>query len=176
MTLFVRIVDGEVESIGPLPAIARRLDTGQKVEPSEWLVATGYWRLEGFDVTQVPDLTTEQQTAIAAEVAQAVEDLDARRLLLEDAKRAWEFAKSKSSDYNDIPWSPPSTDPPPTGNASLALHGQQITYLFNRTQELNRWLMGDGTTNGPGIGDVVFRLALAVRDLWDQATEVPDES
>jgi hypothetical protein len=176
MTLFVRIVDGEVESIGPLPAIAERLDTLQKVDPRDWLAATGYWRLENFDVARVPGLTPEQQTEIAAYVAEFLDALDAQRLLLEDAKRAWEFANAKGADYNDLNWSPPTTDPPPSGPASLALHGQQITYLFNRVQEMNRWVIGDGTTNGPGIGDVVFRLALAVRELWEQATEVPEDS
>jgi hypothetical protein len=172
MTLFVRIVDGEVESIGPLPAISERLDTLDKVDPRDWLAATGYWRLETFDVTRVPGLTPAQQTEIAAYVAEFVEAVESSRLMLADARRLWEVAKTRGQAYNEHPnWSPPSLDPPPTGAASLALHNQQITYLYNRVQELNRLLIGDGTTNGPGVLDILYRAIVALRDLWEQAIE-----
>lgn len=171
--LFIRVVDGEVESVGALPVRARRLDTGEWVDPRDRLAACGYFDVEAVTLADLPvGLTPQQRQAIISAVQDARDRLEARRFWLEDTATAWALVKNKGPDYLDIPWSPPSTDPPPTGANSLALHGQQISYLFNRVQELCRWIVGGGTVTTPGLGDVLKVTVEVVAELVEQADEV----
>jgi hypothetical protein len=174
MSLWVRIVDGAA-TFGPLPSAAVRLDTLQPVNlltAPQWAEACGYFNVDTVTLADLPPgLTTEQRDQIVADVLEARARQEQRRNVIADLRLLAGQANDKGSDYLDNPWSTPGTDPPPTGPVSLSLHGQQITYLYNRVQETTQWIVGDGTTSRPGIIDVLLMLVEVVVDLID-ATDV----
>lgn len=163
MALFIRVVDGEVESVGPLPVRARRLDTGQVVDPADWLRACGYYDVETATLADLPPgLTAEQREAIIAAVVEARNRLDTRRQWVEDTVAAWALAKSAGQDHLDgIP------TPPTPGQVS-----QSLIYLYDRVQQITRWIVGGGTISTPGLGDVLKVTVEVVNDLIEQADDV----
>jgi hypothetical protein len=163
-TVFIRIDKaGDVESVGALPLKARRLDTGEEVDPRDWLRATGYYDVETVTLADMPaGLTAEQQQAAIDAVQAARVRLEVRRHWVEDTIQAWALAKDAGQDHLDgIP------APPPPSQVSASL-----IYLYDRVQQLTRWIVGGGTVMTPGLGDVLKITVEVVADLIEQANEV----
>ena len=77
MAPYLRVVDGEVDWVGPLPAVARRLDTGHRVDPRTRMKACGYYDVETVTVTDLPPgLTAAQTKAIMTTAAEACDRHD----------------------------------------------------------------------------------------------------
>ena len=74
MAPYIRVVDGQVDTIGPLPATARRLDTLHRVDPRTRMKACGYYDVETVTADQLPpNLSSTQRKAVLAEAAAATE-------------------------------------------------------------------------------------------------------
>jgi hypothetical protein len=161
MALWAYIPGKHLEAVGSLPQSARRLDTGHLINDLPganmlWTRACGYWDLDNLDVAllvRTNKLTSDEFDVLEQEVNDALTERTARRQYVDNARSAWAIIKDVGQDWLDAS--------PPTGAASLALHGQQITYLYNHERSLTQWL--------GQVGDVVMVLAQVVAELAEQA-------
>lgn len=116
MTLFVRIVDGAVESIGALPVRARRLDTGELVNPADRLKACGFFDVAAVTLADLPaDLTPQQRQAIIGVVQEVRQRRQRRADFLEDLRADAGAFKSQAWDWLDRFGTPPVPGSPNAG-------------------------------------------------------------
>lgn len=104
MTVFAHIVDGAVISVGELPPVAIRQDTGQRVHPAEWLRACGYYNLETIDPAdpeEWPDLTDEQRGDLQAAITDARSKLQRRNQLVTTLHALTDLALARNWEWLD---------------------------------------------------------------------------
>jgi hypothetical protein len=175
VNLYIRIdKHGDIESVGPLPVRARRHDTGELVNPADWLRACGYYDVETATVDDLPaSLTAEQRTTIIAAVVASRNKLAARRFWIADTFQAWALAKDVGQDYLDnIPERPVPPGPSPTVPQQVAFIYASLSYLATWNEKITRWIVGGGTVTSPGLGDVLKVTVEVVAELLEQADEV----
>ena len=174
MTLFAHIVDGVLQSVGPLPPSARRLDTGEVITDlagtgAKWRRAAGYYDIEA-DLDQIP-ATEDQLDAIREQIGAATVRRDRREDFVVENEAAWLAARAAGRDHLDQippPPTPPAVGAP--GIEQIAYLRDAVIYLYGRVQQITRWLVG--VTDQPGLGDVVIVLSRVVADLVEQADQV----
>jgi hypothetical protein len=184
MALWAYIPGKVLEDLGTLPDSWPVVKTGRLItdlngSSNYWANACGWWNLDNLDVDlliQTNELSPAEVSALTSAVIAGIARRDSRRDWVGDVETAWGFAKDVGIDHLDNPWSDPTTGPPPSGAASLALHGQQITYLYSRVQQITRWIVGGGTVDTPGIGDALVTIMNALLDVIEQSDgiELPD--
>lgn len=172
MSLYIRVVDGLVESVGSLPVLARRLDTGEVVDPRNWLRACGYADVETATRADLPPgLTDMQIAAIEDAVITARQGLERRRELAANAKQVLGLFKDVGMGHLEMDPAYPDrtpashTTPPPTpGQVS-----QSLIYLYGRHQQVAYLMSGGGNDLEPGLTDIIRVLVDVVLELLEQA-------
>lgn len=189
MTLWAFIPGKHLEAIGSLPQSARRRDTGELVNDLRgtgiiWAHAAGYWNLDTIltevdELARINKLTLPDLHVLREEVEQALAERTQRHDYVDDARTAWAAAKDQGQDRIDL--IPPYTRPTgrPTGGVTQANVPAWIAYLEANDQYLDDWirflqrsLIGGGTIQSPGIGDVLVVVAQAVAELLDASAGV----
>ena len=94
--LHVRIVNGELVEVGPLPASARRLDTLEQVDGldgpnAKWAAATGWFPIDSLTLD---GLTPEQRETIQSVIVEAVEKQGRRQAAVQAGRVAANTAKN----------------------------------------------------------------------------------
>lgn len=104
--------------------------------------------------------TDEELAENVAELLEFYAARARRRQWLADVEAAWQTAKQIGRDHLD------GEPAPPSGSPSVALLTQQVSYLYDRVQQLTRWIVGIPGT--PGIGDVVVTEAKVLASLIER--------
>lgn len=111
MAQWVRIVNGELVDVGPLPDSARRLDTLEEVTGLDgpnigWARAAGWYPAAGLDLTEL-DLTDEQRDTITAQLAAVLDKRQQRHDVLQRVEQAIGLIRDIGWDQIDR-WGDPS--------------------------------------------------------------------
>jgi hypothetical protein len=145
VALFIRILEDGSFTLGPLPPFADRLDTGQKVDPREWLYATGFVNVETAtlaDLEQIPvELTAEQTAAAIAAVQEARQRKTRADQFIEDLQNDAAAYKSDLWDALDAYGAPPVPGSPNAGIAWGPLTAAQKAEVLRTWQ--TRATLGD---------------------------------
>jgi hypothetical protein len=192
MALWAYIPAKHLEAVGSLPQSARRLDTGHLINDLPgvnlmWARACGWWNLDTLDenvglLVSTNELTADELEALTEEVVDALAERQRRHNLADLARQRWAVGKDQGQDRLDLvePYVRPERPAVPM-NATNA--GTWIAYLEQNDLYLDNWvrfiqtnLIGGGTTDTPGIGDLLMLVAQAVTGLLDQVDgiELPE--
>lgn len=188
MALWAFIPGKHLEAVGSLPQSARRLDTGQRIDDLpgvnlHWARACGWWNIDELAVSTdllvaTNKLTPDELAALTVEVTDVLTERQRRNAFLDDARTAWTNAKDQGQDRLDliVPYTRPERPVVPVNAQNI---GAWITYLEQNDLYLDNWarflqrsLIGGGTIDTPGIGDMLFVVAQIVAGLLDQSTGV----
>lgn len=172
-------------AVGSLPQAARRRDTGELIYDLPgvnlmWARATGWWNLDTIEENIDLLITTNKLNAaefevLRQEVIDALAERQQRHDLNDLARARWAVGKDQGQDRLDLvpPYERPGGRPSfPVTTANVQ---SWIVYLENNDAYLDNWvrfiqqnLVGGGTTDTPGIGDLLMLIAQAVTGLLDQ--------
>jgi hypothetical protein len=181
MALWAFIPGKHLEAVGSLPQSARRLDTGHLINDLPgvnlmWARACGWWNLDTIQdnvdlLVSTNGLTAAELEELTDEVIAALAERQQRHDLADLARQRWAQGKDQGQDRLDLvePYTRPVR---PAQNAPVATW---IAYLEANDAYLDNWvrfiqtnLVGGGTTETPGIGDLLMLVAQAVTGLLDQ--------
>jgi hypothetical protein len=192
VALWAFIPGKHLEAVGSLPQSARNLYTGALYNDLPgvnlmWARACGWWNLDTIEeniplLVETNGLTPDELELLTEEVLDALAERQARHNLADLARTRWAAGKDQGQDRLDL--IPPYERPVrPIGAVTAQNIGTWIAYLEANDQYLDNWvrfiqtnLIGGGTTETPGIGDLLMLIAQAVTGLLDQVDgiELPD--
>jgi hypothetical protein len=172
--MWVRIVDGEVTELGPLPASSARLDTGHPVldlagSGAGRQRACGWYDLDDVDPDALP-LTSEQREQIAAAIEAARNKRQQRLQWLQTQSEHLADVQSYASDWIDGYGSgtPPIPGYPNPGQLWPAASTAERVEALRRMTTVNAF----ANVRLANLVEVLYRLLLDA--LADNAVEIPD--
>lgn len=167
-TLYAHIIGGELQSVGPLPVKAQRLDTLEWVgDVLKWAVACGYYDVETTEPEDVP-ATDEQRAVLAVEIKAALARRERRIAAGQQLRESAGIAKDVFHDWLDGYSSTPVPGSPNAGATWPTLTtAQKVEVMRDGMSYSSLWAIR--------TADALLLLADVLADIIDLADVDPPE-